>query len=196
MTRTRQVPRQRLARIITELSTPAAVNTVTPLVIGTHAGSLGWGFVVSLCSGIVPFTYILMRVKSSTITDHHVTDRTQRPAVMIFILTSLVVGLVAQLALDAPQDVVALTTAMLATLLVLAVITVAFKWKVSVHAAVAAGSVVMLAAALGSWWVILLVTLPAVMWSRVRLNDHSDKQVLAGAVIGAVVAGVAFSALR
>lgn len=186
----------RLARVVTELSTPAAINTVTPLVIGGHAGSLGWGFVISLCSGLVPFAYILMGVRSANITDHHVTDRAQRPAVMAFILTSLVVGLVAALVLNAPRDVVALTSAMLATLLVLAVVTVVARWKVSVHAAVAAGSVVMLAIALGSWWALLLVLLPAVMWSRVRLDDHSERQVLAGALIGAVMAGLVFSVLR
>lgn len=196
MTATTRAPTARAARVITELSTPAAVNTVTPLAIGAHGGSIAWGFVVSLCSGIIPMAYILRGVRSSAISDHHVTDRTQRPAVMAFILGSLVVGLSAEIVFDAPRDVIALTSAMLATLLVLAVITVALKWKVSVHAAVAAGSVVMLAVALGSWWALLLLAVPAVMWSRVQLDDHSERQVLTGAVIGFVVAGLIFSILN
>jgi len=97
----------RAARVITELSTPAAVNTVTPLAIGAHGGSIAWGFVVSLCSGIIPMAYILRGVRSSAISDHHVTDRTRRPAVMAFILGSLVVGLSAEIVFDAPRDVIA-----------------------------------------------------------------------------------------
>jgi len=52
------------------------------------------------------------------VTDHHVTVRSERTAVMVFILSSLLVGLAAQIVWQAPVDIRALTTAMLATLLV------------------------------------------------------------------------------
>ena len=187
---------QKAARLVTELSTPAAVNTVIPLIIGAHVGSAPWGFIVSLCSGIIPMAYIAGGIRVSRISDHHVTERAQRPAVMAFILGTLLVGLLAEVLLSAPADVVALTCAMVATLLALAVVTVVVHWKISVHTAVAAGSVVMLATALGGAWLLLLVLVPVVMWSRVELDDHSPSQVLAGAVLGAALAGAAFALLR
>ncbi len=184
------------ARVITELTTPALVNTIVPLVIGAHSGNIWWGLSVSVCSGIVPFAGILAGMRARHVTDHHVTVRSERPAVMAFILASLIAGLAAQLIWHAPRDVRALTGAMLATLVVLAVVTIAFRWKVSVHAAVAAGSAVMLAESLGAWAALTLLAVPAVMWSRVRVEDHNTRQVWAGAAVGLAVAGLSFAALR
>lgn len=183
-------------RVITELTSPALVNTVLPLVIGAHAGNVWWGLSVSLCAGIVPFAGILAGIRARHVSDHHVTVRSERPAVMAFILASLVVGLAAQHIWHAPGDVRALTAAMLATLLVLAAVTIALRWKVSVHAAVAAGSAVMLTEALGPWAALSLLAVPAVMWSRVQVEDHSVRQVWVGAAVGLVVAGLTFAALR
>lgn len=188
--------RHRAARAVTELSTPAFVNTVVPLAVRAHAGSIGWGFVVALCSGIIPMAYIVGGIRAARISDHHVTDRTQRPAVMAFILGTLLAGLLAEVTLSAPSDIVALTCAMLTTLTALSVVTVVLHWKLSVHTAVAAGSVVMLAIALGGAWLALLVLVPIVMWSRVELDDHSSSQVVAGAVLGAVLASAVFALVR
>lgn len=183
-------------RVITELTTPALVNTVVPLVIGAHAGNVWWGLSVSVCAGIVPFAGILAGMRARHVSDHHVTVRSERPAVMAFILSSLVIGLAAQCIWHAPADLRALTAAMLATLLVLAAVTIALRWKVSVHAAVAAGSAVMLTEALGPWAALCLLAVPAVMWSRVQVEDHSVRQVWAGAAVGLVLAGLTFAALR
>ena len=184
------------ARVITELTTPALVNTVVPLVIGIHSGAFWWGLSVSMCSGIVPFAGILVGIRARRVTDHHVTVRSERTAVMVFILSSLLVGLAAQIVWQAPADIRALTTAMLATLLVLAAVTIALKWKVSVHAAVAAGSAVMLAECFGAWWALTLLAVPAVMWSRVIVEDHNVRQVWVGSAVGLAVAGLTFAALR
>jgi membrane-associated phospholipid phosphatase len=46
---------------------------------------------------------------------------------------------------------------------------------------------------------VMLVTSPLVLvvgWSRVRLHDHTPTQVVAGAVIGALVTGITFAAMR
>ena len=185
-----------LARVVTELSTPALVNTVVPLVIGHQAGSVAWGATTSLAAGVVPFAGILAGIRARRVTDHHVTVRGERPAVMAFILVSLVLGLAAQLTWQAPRTIVALTLAMLTTLVVLALITVVVHWKVSVHAAVAAGSAVMLAQAMGAWWSLSLAAVPIIMWSRVEVEDHNTRQVYVGAVTGLLVAGLVFGIVR
>jgi len=187
----RQVPS--LARIITELTSPALVNIGLPLVIGAHAkGSIWWSFSVSLCAGVVPFTFILLGIRAARLSDHHVTVRDERPGVMAFILSSLIVGLAIQIIWNAPRPIVALTASMLTTLFVLAVITIARRFKVSVHAAVAAGSVVMLVETFGAWALLLTTLVPAVMWSRVQVEEHNVVQVYLGAAVGALVAGLTF----
>ena len=66
-------------------------------------------------------------------------------------------------------------------------------WKVSIHCAVASGSVTMLALLFGPWLApgYLLVALTA--WSRVELKDHTTAQVITGAVLGAAAAALTYA---
>jgi membrane-associated phospholipid phosphatase len=80
---------------------------------------------------------------------------------------------------------------MLGSIAVLAAITTV--WKISIHCAVASGSVTILALLFGPWLVpaYLLVALTA--WSRVVVKDHSAAQVIAGSVLGAVAAVITYA---
>ena len=66
----------------------------------------------------------------------------------------------------------------------------------SIHSAVAAGSLVILALTFGPRLLVAAPLLAVVGWSRVRLRDHTVAQVLAGGVLGALIAGVVFGQLR
>jgi membrane-associated phospholipid phosphatase len=69
-------------------------------------------------------------------------------------------------------------------------------WKISIHCAVASGSVTLLAFLYGPWLCVgyILVTLTA--WSRVELGDHTRAQVLAGTVLGALAAAASYALIR
>ena len=69
-------------------------------------------------------------------------------------------------------------------------------WKISVHAAVAAGAVVVLVLAVGPALLVLAPLVALSAWARVQLEDHTPAQVAGGAAVGATVAGVVFSVLR
>lgn len=88
----------------------------------------------------------------------------------------------------------ALVVAMLATLL--AILAVTTRWKISVHTAVSGGAVALLALTYGPWPLVGGVLVVLVGWSRVRLRDHTLAQALAGAALGAAVAGPVFVTLR
>ncbi|MBY8842040.1 hypothetical protein [Streptomyces sp. SP2-10] len=83
---------------------------------------------------------------------------------------------------------------MLATLAALALVTLA--WKISVHQAVSAGAVIMLAQTYGSWALCGYALVAVVGWSRIELRDHTTGQVIAGTILGSAVAAVVFAALR
>ncbi len=83
---------------------------------------------------------------------------------------------------------------MLAVLVALAAITL--RWKVSVHSAITAGAVAVLAAVYGPWAGLLAPLVVLVGWSRVRLRCHTAAQVAVGALVGAGVGGAAFGILR
>ena len=69
-------------------------------------------------------------------------------------------------------------------------------WKISVHQAVSAGAVIMLAQTYGPWALSAYILVAVVGWSRVELRDHTPAQVIAGTLLGTTVAAVVFAALR
>jgi hypothetical protein len=183
-------------RIITEVFSPGLVNIGLPLAIGAYAGSLGWGLVASFTAGIVPYLGILGAMFMKRASDHHVTSRAQRPAIMAFILSSLIAGIVVQYFGDAPRAVLAMSFSMLATLLVLAIITIVGHWKVSIHSAVVPGAIAMLVLTGGIWWMLALVLTPVVAWARVQVGEHTAHQVWVGALVGLLLPGPVFWLVR
>ena len=179
------------ARAVSEILSPAHLVMALPLAIGWHAtwpefsGAL-WGLVASLFCGAVPYAAILAGVRTGRLTDKHIGRREQRVRPLVLALASVVAGLGALLVLGAIPAVVVLVVGMLVALAVIAPIT-AF-WKISLHAAVAAGTAVVLtvtfdgvAAALA--WPLTV----AVAAARVALGAHTVAQVVAGGLVGALV---------
>ncbi len=126
---------------------------------------------------------------------HHVNNREGRGLVLVVCFLSTAAGLTILLLGSAPPATVVMTLVMLAVLLVTGVITVVARWKVSMHAAVSAGGVVMLVFLYGPWAWALALLVALVCWSRVVLGDHTTGQVTAGTVAGAAVAGALFAGL-
>ncbi|MCA1186494.1 MULTISPECIES: phosphatase PAP2 family protein [Saccharopolyspora] len=182
-----------VARVLTEVCSPAVIVLLLPVAVAwraTHAPgpALGWGVFVALTSSVLPMAGIIAGSRAGWWDGHHVRDREGRliPFVLLISLSSLGLGVL--VLAGAPRLVVALDVAMLAALLAIGLITV--WWKVSVHTAVAAGAVAMLAVVYSAWWLLLWGLAAAVGWSRVRLGDHTPAQVVVGAVVG-VLAGAA-----
>jgi membrane-associated phospholipid phosphatase len=82
---------------------------------------------------------------------------------------------------------------MLASVAALAAITVV--WKISIHSAVASGSVAILALTYGPFVLFGYLLVAVLGWSRVTLGDHTTAQVVAGSVLGAGAAALAYAAL-
>lgn len=189
--------RTRLARAVTEGLAPAVLVVVALLVVGaastTVLAGLGWGLLAAaFCAGL-PMAVILVGVRRGRWTDHHVGRREQRYVPLAAAAVSVVVGLLLLRALGAPGALSGLVVAMLTGLVVTLAVTVV--WKVSVHAAVAAGVVVVLVVVAGPWLWLTAAAAAAVAWSRVVLGDHTLAQVLGGLILGGTVAGVVFTAL-
>jgi len=82
---------------------------------------------------------------------------------------------------------------MLASVAVLAAITAV--WKISIHCAVASGSVALLALSFGPLVLPGYALVALLGWSRVAVQDHSVAQVVAGSVLGAAAAAAAYALL-
>ncbi|MGK5737580.1 phosphatase PAP2 family protein [Micromonospora sp. URMC 103] len=191
-------PGLRLARLVTELTAPAVLVSVLMLAVAWHstrgARGIGWGLLAALFVSGIPFAYILGGVRRGRLTDHHVGLREQRRVPLLVGLCSVTAGLALLAGLGAPRPVLALVAAGVVGLVV--AVTVSHWWKMSIHAAVAAGTVVILVLTFGARLLLTAPLLALVGWSRVRVGDHTVPQVLAGGLVGGLVAGLVFAALR
>ena len=190
----------RLARTVTEVLSPAVVVVVLPLAVawqatGYRAGpTLGWGLLVAVFYSVIPMVIIVRGARRGRWDGHWVRERERRIVPFLLCLVSTVAGLAIMLVGGAPRDVIALAWSMIATLV--AVLAITRWWKVSVHATVAGGAVATVVLLYGPWYLLLVLGVALVAWSRVVVEDHSVAQVVVGALLGPVVGGVVFLALR
>ena len=190
---------RRLARVITEVLGPAPVVATLLVAVAAHSGptilgGLAWGLLAVLIVIPVPLFYVLSGVRRRRLSDRHVGVRTQRPLPMLIGVVAVIVALIVFWALGAPPDLVALIGAMVVGLSVSLLVTL--RWKISIHTAVIAGAVVILALDFGPPLLALGALVALVGWARVKLGDHTPPQVGAGVVLGAVTAAMTFIVLR
>lgn len=194
-----QQPRHRFARLATEVLSPIPVAGVLLIVVAIQSASsvvlgIEWALLGVLFTSVLPFTYLSWAVGRQQLTDRHVKLREQRPRTLLVGIGLVIIGLVLLAVLGAPRPVIALLAAIIAGLVIALAVTLV--WKISLHAAGAAGTVVILALVFGPVWLALSPLVGLVGWARVELGDHTTTQVSAGAVIGALVAAVVFTLLR
>ncbi|MFI6065553.1 phosphatase PAP2 family protein [Micromonospora sp. NPDC051227] len=196
---TRPGPGLRIARLVTEVTAPAVLVSLLIITVSWHSASrpgqgLVWGLLATLFVTGIPFAYIVGGVRRGRLTDHHVGRREQRRAPLLVGLGSVAAGLALLAVLGAPRPVLALAVSGLVGLVV--AVSVSHWWKMSIHSAVAAGTLVILMLTFGTRLVVAVPLLAVVGWSRVRLRDHTVAQVLTGAALGALIAAVIFGLLR
>lgn len=185
------------ARLVTEVLAPWVIVLLLPVAMAwqvtrSPSQSLLWGFVIALTSSLLPMLVIVWGVRTGRWDGHHVRNREDRLVPFLALIGLSLAGLALLVLGDAPWPMIALDVSMIVSLLVTGAITT--RWKISMHTAVAAGAVVIATTYVPALWV--LAALVAVIgWSRVQVGDHTPAQVVAGAVIGAVLGGGLFTAL-
>ena len=169
---------------------------VTVIAIGWHAdgrAGIGWGLLAALFTAVLPTLFICYGVRSGRWNDRNVGARRPRLLVLAFITTSVAAGLILLVALGAPRLLTGYLAFMLASVAVLVAITAV--WKISIHCAVASGSVALLALSFGPLVLAGYALVALLGWSRVAVQDHSVAQVVAGSVLGAAAAAAAYALL-
>jgi hypothetical protein len=182
----------RVARLVTEVFAPAVLLAAQLVLVGWRAGRQGgvspwWGVIAAVFVVAIPLAFVARGV-------HHIPERSHRLVPMLVGLVSIVVGLGLLVALDAPRDIIALLISVVTAVAVFIVVTQ--WWKMSIHAGVAAATVTVLAVVFGPVALVATPVVPLVCWSRVRLARHTVAQVVVGAAVGAVIAGIVFTSLR
>ncbi|MDH2427266.1 hypothetical protein [Sphaerisporangium sp. TRM90804] len=178
----------RAARWVTELFAPQVVVIGMPPVVGLVSdgwNGFWWGLAASALCGGIPASVIALGVRAGRLDSRHIVDRSRRTVPLLVAVAAVAAALVLLALLGAPRLLVATVGAMLAGLAVTVPITL--KWKISFHAAVSAGTVLVLAHVLPAAPTLAVgaVLVALICWARVRLAHHTVAQVAAGAVAGA-----------
>jgi membrane-associated phospholipid phosphatase len=185
------------ARRVTYLLEPKNWIIVTVVALGWQAGGtegLGWGLLAALFAGVIPTLFITRGVRDGKWTDRNVGDKRPRLIVLSFIIGSVALGLVILAIGGAPRELTGYFACMLVSVAILAAITTV--WKISIHCAVASGSVTMLALIFGVWVAPAFALVALTGWSRVALADHTTAQVVGGAILGALAAVASYAIIR
>src|SRR5487761_404226 len=147
------------------------------------AAGLAWGAVAALFAGVLPMVFISRGVQRGQWANRYVGAKRARLIVLSFIIASVAIGLALLVALGAPGELSGYIGCMLGSVAVLAGITTV--WKISIHCAVASGSVTILALMYGPLVLCGYVLVGLLGWARVTVRDHSVAQVVAGSLLGA-----------
>jgi hypothetical protein len=188
------LPRSLAARV-TYLLEPKNWLIVTVVLIGGHARGLagaGWGLLAAFFAAVLPTVFIAHGIRRGRWEDRNVGARRARLVVLGFIIASTGTGLALLAVLGAPALLTGYLAFMLVSVALLAAITVA--WKISIHCAVAAGSVTILALLYGPLLLAGYLLVGPLGWARVAVRDHTWLQAAGGAVLGAAAAALAFTA--
>ena len=196
----RPLPRRlRVARLVGEVLSPPPILAVLALVVAwdsspTPAMAVVWGGIAAVSASVLPYALILRGVRRGRLTDRNISLREQRVRFAAVAIASILTGLTVLAAFDAPAEMVALQASIAVGVACGWVITL--WWKISVHAAIAAGAATVLLLVFGPALLVVWPIVALIAWSRVQVGDHTPAQVLAGIALGIVVNATIFPLLR
>ncbi len=183
----------RLALWIKQVGSPPVTAIVGIVLVGfilsTTAGWM-WVLCYGLLTVVVPTLYILILYQRGAVSDIHLRIRAERFRPMLVTLAASIAIWLFLGAGDGPALLIALAGANMAQTMLFFAITL--RWKISAHTASAAMLAVLAAWGLGSIAAVpLVLSVPLIGWSRVRLEDHTPAQTVVGAVLGSLIFSVA-----
>jgi membrane-associated phospholipid phosphatase len=124
------------------------------------------------------------------VTDFHLRVREQRIKPLIITLAAVLLAWLMLWLGQAPPLLVVTAGAGLALVGIIFLVTL--RWKISGHAAAISGFTTLCCLLIGRAASPVALTVPLVIWARLRLRRHSLLQTVAGAVVGALTLWAAF----
>ena len=181
----------RAACVISQVGSPPVVMALSILLaaaVMAQAIALMWASVYVALAIALPVLQLVWLVRRGQVADLDVRHRKQRSKPMIFMLVCGAVGWAVLAIGSAPLLLILITGAALFQMVVIFLITL--RWKISVHCSAAAGAATIVLLVVGTP-LPLLLGVPLIAWSRIRLRHHTLAQTIAGSLLGATVYSVA-----
>lgn len=180
-----------IARWISYVISPHIVGVVLTSVVSLHFSDdpleiLRWLALLIPLLVVPPLVYLLWLVHNGTLEDIYMPNRETRvrPLIVLMVWLLVCLGLIRYWTAPPVVEAFVLITIMLVGILSL----VTLFWKISFHGATisAAATATVMVAGYAAWPVVLLI--PLVGWSRIRLERHTPRQVIYGSLVGVLIA--------
>lgn len=184
-----------IARAISRVTNPCFLSVVVLILIACLSSVELWPTIshialIVLALVLLPITYVLVRMARSGTRAEHLGDLVNflkehpKDVGALGMILGLP-GVLILLTLDAPKFLVATLTSLLACSLIIAL----FRgfYRVSYHLAGVTCLIVMAAQIWGQVFFATAAVIPAIIWARYLLREHSLSQMLAGSVLAVVV---------
>ncbi len=176
-----------LAYAISQVGSPPVLGAAVMALIASTLSSpraWTWAGVYVFLAILTPLLYLVWLVRRGRITDLDVQLREQRTRPLIFTIACAGLAWLVLALGGAPLQMVVVTGGLWLQMAIIFGVTL--RWKISMHSAAAAG-VAMLVWSLAGTMLPLLIGVPIIAWSRVRLRRHTVAQTIAGAVLGLTI---------
>jgi len=182
---------RRAAYVISQVGSPPIVMALSILLsaaVMAQALAWMWASVYVTLAIALPVLQLVWLLHRGQVADLDVRRREQRSKPMIFMLVCGAVGWAVLAIGSAPLVLILIAGAALFQTTVIFLITL--RWKISVHCSAAAGAATIVLLVVGTP-LPLLLGVPLVAWSRIRLRHHTLAQTIAGSLLGATVYSIA-----
>lgn len=181
----------RWARVISNLLSPPMVWATLVFVIAFHFAEnrlqgLVWALTYGILVCLMPILYIAWRVRSGKISDLHMKERQERIIPFAVSIGCAILAWIVLRMMNAPSILPLIAAITLVELAVMLLIT--FAWQISMHAMSISVAVVATGIVFGAAPALAVSPLlPIVGAARLRLHRHTLAQVIAGAIVGAII---------
>ena len=187
--------KRRIANLTSNLLNPFLVSLGIILLLSFEATSspfdaLKWTLIFAAISILPVFLVTVYLVRNERLEGIFINIRRQRNKIYLLASFCAVAGCIVILYLGAPLVLVVSLVAGLSAMIVFTCINL--LWKISVHTAFVAASVTVVIILYGSIGTVTAVLIPPIAWSRIELEHHSITQVVAGALLAALIVVVVF----
>ena len=158
--------------------------------VSARTSGLLWAALTLLIVTGIPLAYLILGRQRGWVSDLELSRREERPRFILVSLSSDVLALLVLRFLDGPH----LLTMIVLTYFCLAIVMFAISsfWKISMHMAGVGGFSTALVFVFGPPALLAFLSLPLVAWARWHRRKHDIPQLVAGALVGALVTALVF----
>ena len=188
--------KKQLARFISNIFAPpflAVPIVLTICLSSTPTRSLGITWIVTTVMGIcvIPVILTLLLLRLSYIKDFHITDRKQRPLILLggTIIIALTIALLIKE--HASQVVLLSFTSVFIGMITFTLITL--RYKVSFHVGAATMAIIVMSLIYGPQWLYFSPLVLLIAWARLNLYAHTQWQMITGALVGGSIPLLVFT---